>query len=151
MAITNSKKEQLGMPEVIAHALANEARAHRLPEGVDFQTAILAVTKELTMESAEHKQIGNTVFISHYSDDHKEVYMRALNVDTARNYLENAIAYTKYLASAGVERMVSDFKGEAVLHIFNTIAEDYKDAGWGMKVIHNAKDGYRAYVVMKGA
>lgn len=150
MAITNSKKEQLGMPEVITHALANEARANRLPEGVSFQAAILAVTKELTMQSAEHKQIGNTVFIAHYSDDRKEVYMRALNVDTARNYLDNSIEYTKYLAKQGVERMVSDFKGDTVLHIFNAIAKDYIDAGWGMKVVRTDNGGYRAYVVMKG-
>lgn len=149
MAIINSKKEKLSMPEVITHAVANEDKEHRLPKGVTLQAAILAITKELTMKSAEHTQIGNTVFIAHYSDDRKEVFMRALNVDTARNYLDNSIEFTKHLMRAKVERMVSDFNGSAPMHIFNTIAHEDFAKNWGMKIFKMENGGHRAYVVMK--
>lgn len=147
MAITNSKEKQLSTPEVIATSIADFHRTGRLRD-VPMQAAILSIVQEGSMPNTEVRQIGNTVFISHYSEDRQEVAMRALNVDTARNYLDSSIQYVRDLANSGVERMTSDFNDKRILQLFKSIANRPEFAEWGMEVYKLENGDMRAYVVM---
>lgn len=151
MAYTNSKEKKLGIPEIITHALTEMKKAGGL-EGVPIQAAMLAVVREGSMEGTTVEQIGNTVFISHYSPEKTEVAMRAMNADTARNYLENSIQYVQALANSGVVRMTSDFSDKRILQLFKAIANRPEFSRWGMKIMRLQDGQMRAYVVMnKGA
>lgn len=148
MPIVNSKEKKLSMPEVITMALGNMQKENQLPKDVPLQAAILGVTYELSATDAKHEQRGNTVFIAHFSEDGKEASVRALNVDTARNYAENTYAYAQDLSNSGVERMTSDFRGTAVLNLFKSVGRQPFAKKWGMKVIKNKDGMMRAYIVM---
>lgn len=150
MPITNSKDKDLPIPDIITGALADAKRDGDLGD-LPMHAAILGIVQEGSMENTDVEKIGNTVFITHYGDGGKHAVMRALNVDTARNYLDNSIEYVKRLASRGVQQMSSDFKDKRILQLFKSIANRPEFSHWGMKVLR-AEDGtMRAYVALKGA
>lgn len=148
MSVVNSKTKKLSLSEVIAMALGNMQKANELPEGVPLYAAILGVVQELTDSGAKYEQRGNTLFISHFSEDGQEVSVRALNVDTARNYAENTYAYAQELHNAGVVRLTSDFRGTTVLNLFKSVARQPFAENWGMKVYKLPNGLMRAYVSM---
>lgn len=147
MPIVNSKEKKLPTAEVMVNALGDMKKAGQLKD-YPFEAVLLATAQEGSMPNTAVEQIGNTVFITHYSDDQKEVAMRALNVDTARNYLENSVEYITKLSESGVERMTSDFDDKRILQLFNSIARRPEFAHWGMKVYNKRGGGMRAFVVM---
>jgi hypothetical protein len=151
MQLVDSNKEELDTSTIIARAVGEAKDAGQLPKNVTLQAAILSVISEGSMPNTKVEQIGNTVFMSHYSEDGKEVAMRAFNADTARNYLESSIKYVKALPEQGVERMTSDFSDKKILQLFNTIARRPELQEWGMQVYNLKSGGMRAYVVLKGA
>ena len=151
MQLVDSNKEELDTSTIIARAVGEAKDAGQLPKNVTLHAAILSVISEGSMPGTKVEQIGNTVFMSHYSEDGKEVAMRAFNADTARNYLESSIKYVKALPEQGVERMTSDFSDKKILQLFNTIARRPELQEWGMQVYKLNTGGMRAYVVLKGA
>jgi len=148
MPITNSKEKKLPISDIIAGALADAKKANLLGD-MPLQAAILGVVSEGSLPNATVEQIGNTVFITHYSEDKLEVAMRAMNLDTARNYLDNSIAYVTRLAESGVARMTSDFNDKRILQLFKSIANRPEFSHWGMKVYKKPDGSMRAYVVMQ--
>lgn len=145
MALVNSKTKKLGLQEVIQKSL-EEAEPDALPKGITLRDAFLAVMGELGIERTESPQIGNTVFITHFSKDGKEVAMRALNADSATNYVQNAIAYGDWLQDRGVERFTTDFYGEEIRQLLTAIFKNSQQlAGGGYKIVKLANGGYRAY------
>ena len=147
MAIVSSKTKQLGISEIIAGALATMQKAGQLKD-IPIETALMTTIREGSMPNTTVEQFGNSVFITHYNEDKTEVAMRALTVDTARNYLDNSVEYIRNLAESGVERMTSDFDDKRILQLFTSIANREEFAHWGMEV-HEVEDGgYRAYIAM---
>ena len=104
------------------------------------------------MPNTDIKQIGNTVFISHFSKDKVETSTRAFNKDSARNFVANAVEYTTGLAESGVKRMTVDFKGESIKQMLMAVAKSpIAVANWGMQIFKTDDGGYRAYVNLNGA
>ena len=101
----DSKKDQLSIPEIITQAVYNTP-----VEGVPPYAAILSIIKEGTMPNAEVKQYGNTVFITHFSEDRDLAVGRALNVDTAKNFIINGEEYFRDLVRGGTKKFVAQFK-----------------------------------------
>lgn len=147
MAIVNSKEKKLSIPEVMTGALGDMKKAGQLPD-YPFEAILLATVQEGSMPNTTVEQIGNSVFITHYNEDKTEVAMRALNVDTARNYLDNSLEYIRNLDKSGVDRMTSDFNDKRILQLFKSIANREEFAHWGMKVYNTEGGGMRAFVVM---
>lgn len=151
MPITNSKVKQLNTSEVIAAALGDLHARRMIPNGIPLYAAIIATVAEGTQPNAEVTQIGNSVFFTFYSEDRKEVYMKALNVDTARNYLDNSIEMARRLNESGVERLVADTYDKAIEQLFDGIGRTPMAKNWGMKVIESDNNPRvkRIFVVMK--
>ena len=147
MAIVSSETKQLGISEIIAGALATMQKAGQLKD-IPIETALMTTIREGSMPNTTVEQFGNSVFITHYNEDKTEAAMRALTVDTARNYLDNSIEYIRNLAESGVERMTSDFDDKRILQLFKSIANREEFAHWGMKVYNKRNGGMRAFVVM---
>jgi hypothetical protein len=137
MSITNSKDKQLEISEVIATALADMHTRRMLPDGIPLHAAILSTIAEGTRPNAEVTQLGNTVFFTFYSKDRKEVYMKALNVDTARNYLNSSLELAKRLHDAGVERLVTDTYDKAIEQLFEAIGRTPMAKNWGMTIMES--------------
>ena len=114
----DSKKKQLTGQEIITRAVyATDLK------GLDPQVALIGIAKELTMDSVEPKQYGNSVFIGHYIPDRTGVYMRVLNIDTAKNLIDNGERYFKYLISNKVDKIYTEFDGSEMLHAFKLFSK----------------------------
>ena len=61
MKTVDSKKQELGIPEIISQSLEQLSNEDDPP----IQAQMLSVAKEGSMESADTVQIGNTVFLAH--------------------------------------------------------------------------------------
>jgi hypothetical protein len=115
--IIDSKDKQLPMPEVIKNA-AQDMRTPQPPNVV-----FLSIMKEATTPSAIVIQKGNTVFIVH--DCKKRVAsFRALNCDTAANYLAHSKEFTGQMYKQGFDYMVTEFTDPTLLKIFRFIGKD---------------------------
>lgn len=100
----DSKKDQLSIPEIITQAVYNNP-----PKDVPPYAAILSIVKEGTLPNTEVKQYGNTVFITHFGEDKDLAVGRALNIDTAKNFIINGEEYFRDLVRGGTRKFVAQF------------------------------------------
>lgn len=127
----NSKQKQLSIPEVIATAFKDM----RVPQD-RVAAAMLGVVQQTSMPDTDTVQFGNTVFISHIKsrgDGLTVAYLRALNADTARNYLNNGIEYFKYIIEKGVSYVFMTFTESSVVSVLKAIEDPKVQAQVGMK------------------
>ena len=132
--VVDSKKEQLEFEDIIKISLAETKSEYSL------SVAFVSVIKELTLPGAFSVRMGNTIFIVHPQKGKVGyVFFRALNADTAKNYIENSKKFTKHMASKGYKVMVTQFRDPTILNIFKAIARDKpKDMGYA---VQKSKDG----------
>ena len=109
----DSKEEQLSIPEIITQAVYNNP-----PEGIPPYAAIISIVHEGAMPHTEVKQYGNTVFITHFSEDKDLAVGRALNIDTAQNFIYNGEDYFRDLVKGGTRKFVAQFKQASFARAF---------------------------------
>jgi len=138
--VVDSKQEQLKFEDIIKIAVKETKSKY------PFHVAFVAIIKELTLPGAFPVRFGNTVFIVH-PDKKKShhVFFRALNADTAKNYIDNSRRFTHQMAKKGYTMMVTQFKDPTLLNIFKVIGrEQPKDMGY--KVQKTEDGGYQVVV-----
>jgi hypothetical protein len=102
--------------------------------------------KELTAHTAWAGKSGNTLFIVHKSPQNpKQAFFRALNADTAANYLENSREFIDQMKKQKYETLVSQFKDPSILSIFKAIARTSDLKQMGYKAIKSG-DTYQATI-----
>lgn len=135
--MVDSQHQELSAEEIVDIAAQNTGSKYS-PEQV--RAAVMAETRE--PDTLVLRQ-GNTLFIVHRSEkDPSVAVFRALNADTARNYVENSIVFTKTMKSMGFKAMVSIFYDESVLNIFKYISQNPPFPGMGYKVQRTSDDGF---------
>lgn len=97
-----------------------------------IHVAMVAMAEELNMDDAEAIQFGNTAFISHYSKDEPLVYMRALNVDTAPNFVNNIENYVSYIYRRGIKIIVTNYSDPVVTMAIKTAHRRIQDNNKGL-------------------
>lgn len=112
----DSTKKLISPPEIMMEFLKRYDDT-----GYPIQVSMLALAQELGMDDAEAIQFGNTAFISHYSDDKRSVYMSALNVDTASNYVDNVENYVAHVFRRGVKQIVTNFSDPSIESVIKTV------------------------------
>lgn len=131
----DSKRQQLSNEEIVDIAASNTGSPYS-PEQV--RAAIMAETREPNTLALQQ---GNTLFVVHRSKkDPTVAVFRALNADTAPNYLENSFIFTETMKSMGFRAMVSTFYDPTILNIFKYISRNPPFPGMGYKV-QRTKDG----------
>ena len=132
--VVDSKKEQLEFEDIIKISLAETKSEYSL------SVAFVSVIKELTLPGAFSVRMGNTIFIVHPQKGKVGyVFFRALNADTAKNYIEHSKKFTNQMRDKGYKMMVTQFSDPTILNIFKAIARD-KPEGMGYAV-QKSKDG----------
>jgi hypothetical protein len=111
----DSTKKLLSPPEIMMEFL----RRYDTGE-YPIHVAMVAMAEELNMDDAEAIQFGNTAFISHYSKEEPLVYMRALNVDTAPNFVNNIENYVSYVYGRGIKVIVTNYSDPVVTTAIKT-------------------------------
>jgi hypothetical protein len=125
--VVDSKEKPLSAPTIISMSVGGGT----LREGVTPQSALISISKELTMESADVLQVGNTVFLAHRGKDKNKnkLHGRAFNVDTARNFVANTIKYLKLLQNKGVTHYSVDFDTGTIEPAVRAIGKAFRDTG----------------------
>lgn len=145
MKVIDSKQEVV--PEGVIIALSTDQLNTKYP----LATALAIVAKEGSMPSADTRQFGNTVFLSHRGKRQNQDKMvgRAFNIDTARNYISNVLMYLEYLRVRGITHYTTMFNGSEVLKlvkIIERILEDNTDTVGFIREATNSDAEYMAFV-----
>ena len=107
-------------------------------------TVYATLVQEMNMEGTSVLRDGNTVFIIHHAKGRTGVF-RALNADTARNYLENSYAFIQAAYKMGFDVLVSDFEDPTIFNIFKAISRNPPREEMGYRAERTTK-GYRVTV-----
>jgi hypothetical protein len=143
--VVDSKERPLPAPTVITTALGELDLG-----GITPAAAMAGIAKEMTMKDTDMVQIGNTVFIGHRGKgDNKDLmWGRALNIDTAQNFVANGLKYFTHMQKIGVRRYVSDYDGAIYDSAFKAWKRYADKLDTKIAVGRKATGGSRAYVTL---
>ena len=143
--VVNSKERPLPAPTIITTALGELNLG-----GITPAAAMAGIAKEMTMKDTDLVQIGNTVFIGHRGKGENKdlMYGRALNIDTAQNFVANGLKYFTHMQKIGVKRYVSDYDGAIYDSAFKAWKRYADKLDTKIAVGRKATGGSRAYVTL---
>lgn len=143
--VVDSKERPLPAPTIITTALGELDLG-----GITPAAAMAGIAKEMTMKNTDMVQIGNTVFIGHRGKgDNKDLmWGRALNIDTAQNFVANGLKYFTHMQKIGVKRYVSDYDGAIYDSAFKAWKRYADKLDTKIAVGRKATGGSRAYVTL---
>ena len=143
--VVDSKERPLPAPTVITTALGELDLG-----GISPAAAMAGIAKEMTMKDTDMVQIGNTVFIGHRGKGENKDLMwgRALNIDTAQNFVANGLKYFTHMQKIGVKRYVSDYDGAIYDSAFKAWKRYADKLDTKIAVGRKATGGSRAYVTL---
>ena len=136
--LVDSKKKQLGQEAIVMIAAQETKSPH------PASTVYAALVKEMNMEGTSIVRDGNTLFVIHNAEGRVGLF-RALNADTARNYLENSYAFIQGAYKMGFDTLVSEFEDPTIMNIFKAISRNPPQEGMGYRA-EKTSNGFRVTV-----
>jgi hypothetical protein len=136
--LVDSNKKKLGEQAILMIAAQETKSPH--PASAIYA----AMVKEMNMPGVSVVREGNTLFIVHVAEG-RVGFFRALNADTARNYLESSYAFIQGAYKMGFDTLVSDFEDPTIMNIFKAISRNPPQEGMGYKA-ERTKRGFRVTV-----
>jgi hypothetical protein len=110
--LVDSKKRMLDPQEIILEASRQIKSKKYSPDQI-----LAGLISEANEPDTILMRQGNTLYIVHKGQNRTALY-RALNADTADNFLENGVMYAKAMYMAGFDVMVTQFEDPILLKIF---------------------------------
>lgn len=141
--MVDSRQRKLNIMEIVTIALENTKSQYPL------QVALPAIITEMSQPNTKVQQFGNTIFVLHQGQ-HGGMF-KALNADTAPNFVQNSIQFLQMVKQLGLPTLVTDFQGEDIRRMIKLIAAKPPFPGMGMQIQHTNDGGYRATINMGGA
>ena len=138
--LVDSTQQELTPEDIIGIASINT------DSFVDSSSAVQAVNAELQMPDTLFIRQGNTLFIIHKAAP-RIGWFRALNADTANNFLDNSVVFIDACYKMGFDTMASTFTDPTLLGIFRYISNNPPNPEMGYQVQRTNKDGF--YVTVK--
>lgn len=138
--LVDSKQQELTPEDIIAIASINTDST------VDAGTAVQRVAAELQLEDTLFLREGNTLFIIHKSAP-RVGWFRALNADTAPNFLDNSVIFIQACYDMGFDTMASTFNDPTLLGIFRYISNNPPNPEMGYEARRKRDGGF--YVTVK--
>ena len=136
--LTDSKKKELSSEAVLMIA------AQQTKSKYSAEQVYAALVKEMNMEGTSTYREGNTVFLMHHAKGRIGTF-RALNADTARNYLDNSYQFIQDAYKMGFDILVSDFEDPTIMNIFKGISRNPPQEGMGYRA-ERTERGFRVTV-----
>ena len=136
--LTDSKKKKLSSDAVLMIA------AQQTKSKYSAEQVYAALVKEMNMEGTSTYREGNTVFLMHHAKGRIGTF-RALNADTARNYLDNSYQFIQDAYKMGFDILVSDFEDPTIMNIFKGISRNPPQEGMGYRA-EKTERGFRVTV-----
>jgi hypothetical protein len=145
MAQVDSKERQLSIPEIVSQAAATQNTTD-LP----IQTVLVAFVQEASMPNTEVKQYGNTVFITHFSKDKDLAVGRAINMDTANNFVYNGTDYLRDLVRGGTTKFVAQFAQKSFAAAFAILKRTPVTTDMKMWIVDTPKGETQVRIALDG-
>ena len=136
--LVDSKNKKLGEQAIMMIAAQETKSPH------PASTVYAAMVKEMNLPGTSTVREGNTLFVVHKAGGRVGVF-RALNADTARNYLESSYAFIQGAYKMGFDTLVSEFEDPTIMNIFKAISRNPPQEGMGYKA-ERTKTGFRVTV-----
>lgn len=129
MPVVDSRQQMLDLGQLLKVAAENTKSEYP----IEFVYA--AFVKEVQMPDSKFFRYGNTVYVVHGSPNTpgKGVF-RALNADTAPNFLASGYAFVVDAYKAGFDTIVTQFTDQSLLNIFRQISKNPPNPGMGYSV-----------------
>lgn len=135
MAVVDSKQEMLSINDILK--IAYEETGEQTP----YDLAYASVIKEFQDPNGTFLRYGNTIFIIHGSQNTPGTgTFRALNADTAKNYVESLRKFAVDAYKKGYWLLVTKFKDQSLVNLFRLLMQDPPQKGMGYAV-KKTKDG----------
>lgn len=138
--LVDSQQRELDVEEILD--IANWTS----PEPMETPRFIAIINAELNMPNTLFIRQGNTLFIMHKAEP-GVAFFRALNADTARNYLENSMEFIRACYKMGFDTVATEFSDPSLLNIFRFISRNPPIEGMGYQV--QETDNGTFYVTVK--
>jgi len=136
--LVDSKQKKLGEQAILMIAAQETKSPH------PASPVYAAIIKEMNMPGTTTVREGNTLFVVHNAEGRTGVF-RALNADTARNYLESSYAFIQAAYKMGFDVLVSDFQDPTIMNIFKAISRNPPQEDMGYRA-EKTKNGFRVTV-----
>lgn len=144
--LVDSKKMPLDIQDIIGVSLTSSKDTYYAPA-----VAYAVIAKELTMPNAEPMIFGNTLFIVHKSEKMPRYgYFRAINADTANNYVQNSKEFVKEAYKKGFDILLTQFSDPTILNVFKAVSRKPPTKGMGYKAKKIAKGSYYSVTLKLG-
>jgi hypothetical protein len=138
----DSNQTMLPVNEIVAIAAQNTESPFPV------QNVIASIKAEVESPGSLPMRYGNTLFLCHKSKDRVGTF-RALNADTARNFLENGMRWVVAAYDAGFDFMVTEFYDSSLLSIFKAISRRPPRPNMGYQA-RKMKDGKMQVILQLG-
>ena len=132
MPIVDSKEQMLEPRDIILTAI--EQQSTYLP-GVEGQAdptdlAYAAIVKEFEDPNGTFLRYGNTIFVIHGSPTKPGTgTFRALNADTARNFLDSSLKFIDDAYDKGYYLLITQFKDPSLVNLFRSVSKTLQQQG----------------------
>jgi len=136
MQAVDSKQQQLKIGDIIRIA------GFQTDSPYDTQELTLRLVTEMSDPRVTHMVYGNTLFIIDRGKG-RNGYMRALNADTAQNFLENGKRFAEVAYALGFDVLMTRFTQPSFLQIFREIAKNPPRPNMGYKVQETSDGKYQ--------
>ena len=140
--LVDSKHQMLSVDQIVQVAVDN--MNSKFPP----QAVIQGITAEYRQPGALPMRYGNTLFLCHKGKD-RTGFFRALNADTARNYVDSGMKWVKEAYDIGFDFMVTRFEDPTILNVFKAISRRPPRANMGYQA-SKLKDGQIQVVLQLG-
>jgi hypothetical protein len=136
--MVDSQQQELGTDMIVKIAAENTRSPY------PFKKVYMLFVAELGMPKAKLYKFGNTIFVVHPSEEKPSFgIFRALNADTAENYVDNGKQFVDQAIADGFTGLQTTFSDPSILNIFQMIAREERAA-------QNPNMGYQVYKDKKG-
>jgi hypothetical protein len=142
MRVVNSDKEELPPASIIAIYVDGTDK-----RGRSTQEILMMIAKEGSLENADMTQFGNTVFLGHTgTTSTTKMIGRALNVDTARNFVANVLEYVRYLQDKGITHYATQISDDKLLGVFKIVKKKLEAKDSTVRILPTKSGGHAMFV-----
>lgn len=142
--IVDSKQQMLQVNDLLRVASENTESEYP-PEMI-----LAAFTREAQMPNSKFLRYGNTIFIIHGDLEKAGIgSFRALNADTAQNFLQSSYQFVIDAYKAGYYMIITKFRDENLINIFKIIQRNPPNPNMGFDV-NTGADGQYVVRLMLG-
>ena len=144
----DSRQQELPTDQIVKIAAENTRSQY------PFKKVYMLFVAELGMPDAKLYKFGNTLFVVHPSKEKPSFgVFRALNADTAENYVDNGKQFVDQAIVDGFTGLQTTFSDPSILHIFQMIAREERAAqnpDMGYQVYKDKEGNIRVNLVLQG-